>query len=116
MYDWGVFGGNGIGCRGARGVGGGAPDLGDMGGEAKDCFGNLGNGDPSGLSPGLGLVGRPGLIRGDDPALLCAIIELSELVGLRRAFNELAGGWRGESGSPACNGLNWRGESDPTTD
>jgi hypothetical protein len=65
-----------------------------MGGEATDCLGCLGRGDPRGLSVGRGLDGRPGLISGDpkEPTLLLAIIELSELVGLRRAFSELAGG------------------------
>jgi hypothetical protein len=63
-----------------------------MGGDAKDCLGFLGSGEFIGLSPGRGLMGRPGLIKGGDPTLLFAIIELSELVGLRRAFREFAGG------------------------
>ena len=62
-----------------------------MGGDAIDCLGFLGNGDPSGLSVGLGLEGSPGLMSG-DATLRLAIIELSELAGLRRAFRELAGG------------------------
>ena len=87
-----------------------APDLGDIGGEAKDCFGFLGRGDPIGRSPGRGLVGRPGLIIDGDPTLRWAKVELSDVVGLRSAFNEFAGGWRGERGRPACRGLNWRGD------
>lgn len=62
-----------------------------MGGDAIDGLGFLGRGDPSGLSVGRGLDGRPGLMSG-DATLRLAIIELSEFAGLRRAFRELAGG------------------------
>jgi hypothetical protein len=75
-----------------------------MGGDAIDCFGCLGKGDPGGLSPGRGLVGRPGLSNGGDPSeptLLLAIIEVSDPAGLSMAFKEPAGGWRGDSGRPA---------------
>lgn len=93
-----MFGGSGpVGCatRGAETF----IALGDMGGDASADLGFLGRGDPRGLSPGRGLDGRPGLSRG-DATLRLAIIELSEFVGLRRAFMELAGGCRGESGRP----------------
>lgn len=87
--------------------------LGDIGGDATVCFGNRGNGEPSGLSVGRGLEGRPGLISGEpiEPTLLLAIMELSEFVGLSIAFSELAGGCRGERGKPATRGLNCRGDS-----
>ena len=75
-----------------------------MGGDASDDLGFLGNGDPRGRSVGRGLDGRPGLRRG-DATLRLAIIELSELVGLNRAFSEFAGGCRGEIGRPDCRAL-----------
>lgn len=84
---------------------------GDMGGEAKDDLGCLGKGEPSGLSVGRGLEGRPGLRRGDeiDATLrLAALMDASEVVGLSRALREVAGtGWRGDRGRPAY----WRGDS-----
>lgn len=57
-----------------------------------DCLGFLGNGEPGGLSPGLGLVGKPGLSNGEANALLFATIEPSEAVGLSMAFRDPAGG------------------------
>lgn len=67
--DSGVLGGKGIGCLGALGESGTAPGKapiprGDIGGEFKEALseGFRGNGEPSGLSIGLGLSGRPGLI------------------------------------------------------
>ena len=63
-----------------------------MGGDAIDCLGCRGNGEPGGLSPGRGLVGKPGLSKGEANALLFAIIELSEPAGLSIAFSEPAGG------------------------
>lgn len=93
-----MFGGSGTDCWASR-VAGWLMVLGDMGGDASDDLGCLGNGDPKGLSVGRGLEGRPGLMRG-DATLRLAIIELSEFVGLRRAFKEFAGGCRGESGRP----------------
>ena len=88
-----------------------------MGGDATDCLGFLGNGEPGGLSPGRGLIGKPGLRSGEakDPTLLFAIIELSDAVGLSMAFKDPAGGWRGDSGRPAWRGLNWRGECGSAT-
>jgi hypothetical protein len=100
VNERGVLGGSGIGCRGARGESG-IPVRGDIGGEAKDCFGILGNGDPSGLSPGLGLIGRPGLIRGGEIRLLWVTIGPSKITGLSKALIEpAAGGRRGELGKP----------------
>ena len=90
--------------------------VGDMGGDAIECFGCLGSGEPGGLSPGRGLVGNPGLSKGEAKALLFATMEeLSEVVGLSMAFKEPAGGCRGESGRPAWRGLKWRGDSGSAT-
>jgi hypothetical protein len=47
------------------------------------------------------------------PTLLLATMEVSELVGLSRAFKECAGGWRGESGRPLSVGLIILGDMDP---
>ena len=97
-----MFGGSGPGCCKVRGPGC-VVAVGDMGGDAIDCLGFLGNDEPGGLSPGRGLVGKPGLNNGEanDPTLLLAIMELSEVVGLSMAFRDPAGGWRGDSGRPA---------------
>jgi hypothetical protein len=68
-----VLGGRGIGCLGALGERGTAPGKapiprGDIGGEFKDALseGFRGNGEPRGRSIGLGLRGRPGLMRGGE--------------------------------------------------
>lgn len=70
--DSGVLGGRGIGCLGALGesgtVPGKPPIRGDIGGEFKEALseGFRGSGLPSGRSIGLGLTGRPGLIKGGE--------------------------------------------------
>src|SRR5450756_1930350 len=70
--DSGVLGGRGIGCLGALGESGTAPGKppirGDIGGEFKEALseGFRGSGEPSGRSIGLGLRGRPGLIKGGE--------------------------------------------------
>ena len=68
-----MLGGNGIGCLGALGESGTAPEnapipRGDIGGEFREALseGFRGNGEPSGRSIGLGLRGRPGLIKGGE--------------------------------------------------
>lgn len=45
------------------------PPLGVGGGEAKVCFGILGSGEFIGLSPGRGLIGRPGVSTGGERML-----------------------------------------------
>lgn len=77
--DEGVWGGNGIGCRGALGDKGiewvgalgdnGSPFRAESGAERTDVVfesrGNLGVGGLIGRSPGRGLDGRPGLSGAD---------------------------------------------------
>jgi hypothetical protein len=90
-YDCGVLGGSGPGCCRVRKPGC-TTVVGDMGGDANDCLGFLGKGEPGGLSPGRGLVGKPGLSKGEANALLFATIEVSDPAGLSIAFKEPAGG------------------------
>ena len=62
-----------MGCLGARGVNGkpAVPAFGDIGMVLITLLGARGMGAFAGLSPGLGLMGRPGLI---NAALLGGII------------------------------------------
>ena len=51
-----------LGARGERGRPAGIPAFGDIGIELSSLLGARGIGEFSGLSPGRGLIGRPGLM------------------------------------------------------
>lgn len=102
----GVCGGKGIACLGARGDKGkpATPALGDKGIEFATPTGARGMGELGGRSPGLGLMGSPGLSKPDGAVKFrCMACCASVTARLRRSAAgsavgaKICGCWRMES-------------------